>query len=378
MSPFGMAIVLPVIPEIVERFDSGYSAAQFVVSGYLLGIAVAQPAIGFLCDRFGRRPVMLGGLATFVVASIGLSVAATLPQLIALRVLQAVGAGAGSVVSRAVVQDTCTAETGTRAMSRLTIGLGVAPVVAPMAGGWLAAVGGADAIFLATAALGVVVLSRLAYALPETRDTGAEAPGWSAWFGGYRRLLVSRPFVGYTLVFGFVQGGFFAFLAVGAAVFESSFGIGPAAFGLIWGAMTIAFVVGATVGGRLSVSTLSRYVFPTGAWLTPVAGLALLVLTRFVGAYPGTVLLPILLMMTLSGLVMPAVLAGPVYHHPDIAGTSAGLSSALGLVVGSSFTIASGMLYAGAFEPIAVLIFVATILTALSSLLVSHSGVTAR
>ena len=91
MSPSGMAIVLPALPQIAEQFDKDYAQVQWVVSGYLLGIALAQPLIGFLSDRFGRRPVFLGGCTLFVLTSLALSAASSLPQLVLLRVLQAVG-----------------------------------------------------------------------------------------------------------------------------------------------------------------------------------------------------------------------------------------------------------------------------------------------
>ena len=370
LSPFGMAIVLPAIPNVVERFGSDYAIVQFIVSAYLLGLAISQPLSGFLCDRFGRRPVMLIGFSAFVVASVGCAWAASLPQLIGMRFVQALGVSTGTVVSRAIIRDTYSADVGARAMSFITIGLGVAPVVAPMFGGWLDAAGGPRAIFLATAACGVIVLAGLVFRLAETRDASVAGPRWGDWFGSYARLLGSRPFLGYTLIYGFVQGSFFSFLAVGASVFEADFGMSAQTFGIVWGVMAVSYVVGALLGGRLSVSAVSEYLLPVGMLATLAFGWLLGLSIFLVGVHPLTLLAPMVALMMLSGAVTPIVMAGAVYHHPDIAGTSAGLSSALGLVIGSSFTIASGFLYSGDFLPVAVLIAGAATMTAASWLLV--------
>lgn len=378
MSPFGMTMILPALPYISERFDADYALVQLVVSGYLLGVALAQPVSGFLCDRFGRRPVIISGFAIFVLASIGCALATSLPELVAFRVLQAVGASAGPVASRAIVRDTYTAEMGANALSWITVGLGVAPILGPMVGGWLLSVAGLHAVFLLSAGIGTVLLVAVTANLKESRSATDRAPRLGEMLGNYGRLLRSRPFIGHTLLFGFIQGSFFAFLAVGAAVFETSFGVGPTVFGIVWGGMAIAYVFGALLGGRLSISTLSASVLPTGVFLTFAGGLLMLLLVVTLGVTPATVLLPLVGLMLITGALTPIVMNGAVEHHPDIAGTSAGLSNALGLVVGNLFVITSGILYTGNFLPVAVLIAISTTLTAASYFVLRGIGAAAR
>ena len=275
MSPFGMAILLPAIPGLVDRFDSDYATLQFVVSAYLAGLGLSQVVSGFLCDRYGRRPVVLIGYAIFVAATIGCALAGSLAELIGFRFAQALGVSTGTVASRAIIRDTFAADVGGKAMSYITIGLGTAPVIAPMLGGWLDAAGGETAIFVATAVVGSIVLILLATGLTETRHEDDPVPELSAWLSSYTRLLRSSVFLGFTLVYGFVQGSFFSFLAVGASVFENDFGLSASEFGVIWGAMAIAYVIGASLGGRLSVSAVSEFVLPVAVLLTPVGGLLL-------------------------------------------------------------------------------------------------------
>ena len=140
----------------------------------------------------------------------------------------------------------------------------------------------------------------------------------------------------------------------------------------------MAYVFGAMLGGRLSVSTLSASVLPVGVFLTFAGGLVLLLLVVTLGVTPATVLLPLGVLMLITGALTPLVMNGAVEHHPDIAGTSAGLSNALGLVIGNLFVITSGILYVGNFLPIAVLIAVSTTLTAASYFVLRGTGASLR
>lgn len=374
LAPFAMAVLLPLLPGLVVYFDSDHATVQFVVSAYLLGLALAQPVAGFLCDLIGRRIVVLVGMGIFVVASIACAFAESVSVLIALRFLQALGVSTGTVVSRAVIHDTHDATIGGRAMSYLTIGLGLAPVVAPMLSGLMYMVGGFRLVFAATASVGIVVWVLLWLRLPETRPPALPKPRWQAWLASYGQLLGSRVFMGYTLTFGFIQGSFFAFLAVGAAIFETSFGLGPTAFGFVGGCMAIAYVAGAAIGGRLSAGRHASLLLPTGILATLVVGVSVPLVTAVYGTSPGTVLPQMFALMALSGAVTPVVIAGAVYHHPEAAGTSAGLSSALGIVVSAVFAVLSGAVFTGDFAPVAAIIAISASLTFVSWLLVRKTA----
>ncbi len=240
LSPFGVTIAVPILAGIATTFAASAGAAQFVISAYLLGLALAQPFNGFLCDRLGRRPVLLGGFGVFVAASVAAAYATQLELLIACRFLQAVGVSVGTVASRAVVRDTRDAAGAAEALAYIAAAMGFAPVVAPILGGWLGASWGYQTVFWITALMGVVTLAAIYLLLPETLHADSARPRWSQWMRNYRALFTSGPFIGYTLVFGFIQGCFFAFLAIGATLFEQRFGIGARQFGLWWGLMAIS------------------------------------------------------------------------------------------------------------------------------------------
>ncbi len=351
LSPFGMAIVLPMIGGIATRFDTGPAGAQFVISVYLFGLGIMQPLAGALCDRIGRRPVLIGGVALFTLASVGCALAGNLATLVAFRGLQAIGVSVGTVGSRAVIRDTCDPLETMKALAVLAAAMGLAPVIAPVIGGSLGALAGPGTIFLVTASLGLLATGWLFVALPETR--GAPPVDHQPGRGGIRSLLTSPPFMGNTLLYGFVQGAFFAFLAVGAPLFEAAFGLGQAAFGTIWGLMGLAYVGGAAAAGHAARRIGAFELLRAGATLGTLAGTALLA-----DAVIGGPSLPIMIgaltaLMVAGGVIMPTAMAGAISGEAALAGRAAGLSSAIGLGMSGMFSVVAGLVYTGDFRPVA-------------------------
>jgi DHA1 family bicyclomycin/chloramphenicol resistance-like MFS transporter len=316
--------------------------------------------------------VLLTGIALYIAASLACLFDPGLYMLAALRALQAVGASAGTVVARAIIRDTHERDEAARAMSWISIGLGTAPIIAPIVGGTLLLTGNVLLIFAVMAGTGAVLWPLLYRVVPETLAPEAPRPAWGDLLGSYATLLRSLGFLGYTAVYGFFQGGFFAFLAVGAAVFSDSFGLGPTVFGTVWGVMGISYVIGAFVGGRLSAGARRPLLLPVCVLASLFFALLIPLFDLLIGTRMLTVLLPMFLMMAATGAATPLVMAGAVYQVPQLAGTAAGLSSAIGMVLGGCFTVFAGTLYRGDFTPVGLLIASAALLTALSWLTIRH------
>jgi DHA1 family bicyclomycin/chloramphenicol resistance-like MFS transporter len=374
ISPFGITIAVPLLAGIAIQFEADFGKVQFIISAYLLGLATAQPFNGFLCDYFGRRSVMLTGFAVFVIASIGAALATSLETLIVMRFLQASGVSVGTVASRAVVRDTRDSADSAEAMSYIAAITGFAPICAPILGGWLASLGGYPVVFITTAVMGAITWLLMYFNLPETLDRSLPKPAWGDWLRNYKILLRSPLFLGYSLMFGFVQGSFFSFLAVGAAVFQHDFGIGSRGFGLIWGALAITYVAGAMLSGRMIRRFGPAAVMRLAVAVTLLSGWLMTGLTLNSGVSLVTVLAPLALLMMSAGGISPGALAGAVNAHPEMAGTGSGLSSALGIVLGGVFTMLAGIFYSGDFAPIAWLVAASTTLTWLSWLIVRRMG----
>ncbi|MEO1247051.1 MAG: multidrug effflux MFS transporter [Pseudomonadota bacterium] len=373
LSPFGMAIIVPAMNSIAELYDAPLSTVQFVISAYLFGLATAQPVMGYFCDRFGRRRVLLWGFVIFVVASLICAVTPTLELLIAARYLQAVGTSAGTVAARAILRDTCDGNELATAMSYIAAAMGAAPVVAPILGGLLDTYASVSSLFVCTAAIGALVLLAMFRRLPETLSPDEPRPNPSRLPQNYAVLLRSRPFLGNTFLFGFIQGSFFCFLAVGAAYFYDSYGMSSKTFGFIWGLMAIAYVIGATLGARLTERIGTRRVLHGSVALSVLTALTLLLFAFDEPVSEAAIMLPLFLLMVFSGTTTPGAMAGAIRYHPDMAGTASGLSSAAGLVISGSFTVVAGLVYTGTFLPIAGLVALACTLAAAGWLLAASA-----
>lgn len=365
LSPFAMVVLAPALETLGMQYGAGAARIQFMVSAYLLGLATVQPVSGILCDRLGRRPVLLGGFALFVVASVVCAFVDSLEVLIVMRYLQAAGGGVGTVTSRAVVRDIHDHEGSARALSYIAAAMGLSPIVAPALGGWISEAYGPQAVFLASAAFGALLWCWAYARYPETSDPKSHShPSLAQWLNSYVQLTRSRVFLGYSAMFGLGQSMFFAFLAVGATVFQRDLGLGPAEFGTTWGALSGAYVIGATLTGRYTAAIGMRRLLKIGlAAILAGSWLILWLVTEF-GVTLWTLIAPLVLLSAANGIVTPLSLAGAVGYRPLIAGSSSGLSSAIGLTLSGSFTIIAGNLYDGSFVPIAWTMALAGVLTA--------------
>jgi DHA1 family bicyclomycin/chloramphenicol resistance-like MFS transporter len=371
LSPFGLVILIPALNEIAAKFSVGFGQTQFLVSAYLIGLGIAQPIVGILSDRLGRRHILLVGFAVFIAASLACAVVDSLNQLIALRFLQALGASVGSVTTRAIVRDTHDMEGSARALSFIAAAMGVSPVLAPVIGGLVSDAYGPQSVFLVTAALGAVIWLWMLLRLPETHDPGSGRQiTLLEWRVSYAQLIGSQVFMGYALIYGFEQGLFLAFMAVGASVFENYLQLGQQAFGLAWGLLGVAFIIGAVLGSRLTVIHGMRRVLALGVGITLIAGWALFAMVYATELRLWSLLTALSILMVANGMVAPLSLAGAISYRPLIAGTSSGLASSVGLVLSGACTIIAGAVFATSFIPVALLMAICATLTAAMWLMV--------
>ena len=372
ISPFGMAIVIPTLESFAQLYQAPYSTVQFIISAYLLGLASSMPLVGFLSDKIGRRPVLLSGLVLFVIASIFCSTTDSLNSLIFWRVIQGIGASVGSVMSRAMIRDVSNASETARSLSRVTAIMGISPMIAPVIGAiGYQIFGNPNGIFIITAAIGILVLTAILLMLPETRNAALlESTSKEPWSDKYRYLLGSKVFVGSSLIYAFTTGAFFAILAVASTVFYNDLGIDSTGFGFIWSGLTILYTVSAFTAGTLSSKYGLMKVLLVGVLLNVIAGLLFYSLVKVFDVTLISVIVPLVIMFFAHGYIVPMSLAQAVSARPEIAGSSSGLSSAIGLVIGGMFSILSGLVFDGRLLPIALIVSASTILCGLSYFLV--------
>jgi DHA1 family bicyclomycin/chloramphenicol resistance-like MFS transporter len=251
LGPFSIDTPFPAFPAMGDQLRASSSEMQLVVSAYLLAFAVMSPFHGPLSDALGRKPVIVGGVLVYVAASVGCAFSTSLPVLLGFRVLQGLSAGGGVIVSRTVIRDMFDGAEAQRLMSRVMMIFGVAPAVAPVIGGWLLQVGPWPVVFWFMAGVGVLLVTIVVVALPETHPPERRTPLH------VRPLLGSLVAVGRHLPFHRVAwaaalgfAGQFVYIGLAPIFVVDLLGLGELDFWVFFVPMIAGVTVGAWLSGR--------------------------------------------------------------------------------------------------------------------------------
>lgn len=324
--PISTDLYLASLPDMARAFATDVATTQMTLSAFLIGFAIAMPVYGPLSDRFGRRPVILGGIVIYLAASVFCVFAPSMEALIAGRFLQALGACSGPVVGRAVVRDVFPRDEAAKVLSYMASAMALAPFAAPVLGGWLHSLFGWRSNFVLLCLFGVTLLAAVARLLAETnrhRDPAALAP--SAMALNYASLLRDRTILGYGLTVALAFGGMFTFISGSSFVLIDVLGLAPAHFGFGFASVIGGYVIGAFLAGRLTARMgLDRMIGLGTAGCAAsgllAAGLALGGIQTF-----ASVLLPLSLYFLSAGLSLPNATAGALGPHPRMAGAASAL-----------------------------------------------------
>jgi MFS transporter, DHA1 family, multidrug resistance protein len=255
LGPFSIDTYLPAFPAIATDLGVSVGRIDFSLATFFLGICIGQLAYGPLMDRYGRRTPLLWGLGLYAIASLLCAAAPTDTTLAALRFLQALGGCAGMVAGRALVRDLFPKEAA-QVFGSLMLVMGIAPVVAPSIGGWIAAVMGWRAIFVFLAFVAVALFAMIARGLPDTHVRHVEqsfhprdlAKGWLA-------VLRERDFLLWGVGGSIASGGLFAYLTGSPATYMEGLGLSSATYSWVF-AVNAAGLIGAS---QLSQVLLRRF-----------------------------------------------------------------------------------------------------------------------
>ena len=356
LSVLPVNMFLPSLPAIAETFRADYGLVTLSVAGYAAVAAAMQLLLGPLSDRFGRRPVILAGLAVFVLASAGCAVAEDIRVFLAFRLLQAT-VTAGYIVSLAVIRDTAPAGAAASRIGYLAMAWALAPMLGPTAGGLLDALFGWRASFWTFAGLGGAVLALCWADLGETNR--APSATVRSQFRAYPALVRAPAFWAHALCMALSTGAFYAFLTGAPIVARSAYALPPDLTGMYMGTITAGFVAGSFLSGRLA----GRHPLSTtmiagriAACAGTAAGLALYLAGA---AHEAALFGPCVLVGLGNGLTMPSASAGALSVRPALAGSAAGLAGAVTVGGGAVVAAFAGLIpegNAGAGARLAVLL----------------------
>ena len=276
LQPLSTDLYLPALPALARHFDAPATAVQATLSAFIAAFAFAQLLVGPLSDRFGRRPVVLGGLVLFLLGSIAAALATSLAWLIAMRVAQALGVCCTVLCARAIVRDLYDPDAGTRVMARALGWMTLVTLLGPIGGGLLQTAFGWRAAFAALSAIAVLLLATALFVLPETnrhRERSATRPG--ALLSNYLRIARSPAFRAFAFTATGSYCSLFAFISGSSFVLIGALGMEPAAYGLAFGFVTLGFLPGTLLTRRLQPRLGIGRTAALGGAVAAFAGLAM-------------------------------------------------------------------------------------------------------
>jgi DHA1 family bicyclomycin/chloramphenicol resistance-like MFS transporter len=352
IGPFAIDMYLPALPSIGQGLDAGVDAVQASLTVFFIALAMGQLLYGPISDMVGRKLPLYFGLGLFAAASVGCALASDVQALIAFRFLQGLGACACFAVPRAIVRDLHTGVEAARLMSMLMLVFSVAPIVAPMAGSFVAEWVGWRGIFWSVAVLAVVGIGMTATLLAETRPPHKRVDtGFASLVAAYRLVLADGRFLAYVAVGAFGVASFHAYLAGSSFALIDHYGLSPKQYSIAFSMNAISFIGAAQLTGRLGARHGLRTVVKRAA--LGYAAAMLLLLGFYLAGVDRLEVLIVLLFIGYGflGLVIPATSVLALDRHGANAGTASALIGTFQFVCGAVVIGVSGLFTDGTALP---------------------------
>ncbi|MGY2288687.1 multidrug effflux MFS transporter [Pseudomonas sp. SDO528_S397] len=357
---------LPALPAMADYFGASDSQLQLTLTLYTLGSAISLLIAGPLCDRWGRRPVLLAGLSLYVVASVACALSTGVGMLIVARLFQALGGCCTTMIGRVVVRDYFEPHEQTRLLGLISMGMAVSPMAAPVLGSLLLPWLGWRGLFGLLTVIGAGLVLLVQRRLPETRPAHALDAAKTGLLQVYVQLLRDRYFMRYSLAIGCVYSTYFPFIAESSALLQRGFHLSPGTYALVFAATISGYMLGSNLFRRLAPRITPDRLIGAAIALNLVGSA---VLTAATAALPGqwlAIVVPMVIIMVSVGITIPACQFAVLQPYGAIAGVASGLFffTQMGLTAVSSW--ATGLLSDGSSRPLVIMTCLASALLLLS------------
>jgi DHA1 family bicyclomycin/chloramphenicol resistance-like MFS transporter len=352
MGPFALNIFVPSMPGIAAYFAADPREVQLTITLYLVAFAIGQLVVGPLSDQLGRRPVLLAAMGLYAVASFVCAVATSIDILIGARLLQAVGACAGFVLSRAMVRDVWGRDQAASVLGYVVAAMSIVPMVTPIVGGYL------EIWFSWRASFVFMLLFAVwlwAVAIGRAHETHFERQraDWVQLILNYRRLLRSRSFLAYSANVSLTSTAFFTFVTEAPVLMGGALGRPANEYGLWSISVSVTYMIGNALAGRFSVRVGVDRMAWIGSSMSAAIAVALIALGLAAEMTPLTIFLPMALIGIGNGMSQPNGTSGAISADSTIAGTAAGLLGCLQMVLGAIGTFLIGRVGGHGLLPLA-------------------------
>jgi len=330
IGPLSVNIILPALPVLALALIADPAVVQLTVSLYFAGLALAQLLLGPLSDRFGRRPVLLGGFVLTMLTSMAAAGAMNIAFLIAARTTQALGAATGIVVGRAIIRDLYQRDRAAAMLGWVTMSVVAIPMFGPLIGGVLEGWFGWRAIFLFVGAASLLTAAWAALALPETRPPRLATDAQERLWKEARALLLTPAFAGFVVCTAMISGPFYSIVGGAPHVVITVMGRSGTELGLWLVFSSLGYMAGNFLAGSLSVRYGGNAMIWWGLFLQFAATLVSAVLASVVATPgPAVIFIPLFIVYVGNGMAMPNSIAGAISIKPEAAGTAAGVAGCL-------------------------------------------------
>ncbi|HEX5432030.1 MAG TPA: Bcr/CflA family multidrug efflux MFS transporter [Bryobacteraceae bacterium] len=369
-APLSIDMYLPAMPDLARYFAVSEGDVQFTMATFFLGFALTQSIYGPIVDRFGRKPPLYFGLLLYAGSSAACALAPSIRALDGFRLIQATGACAGPVIARAMVRDLFPPQQTRRVYSLLILVMGTAPIVAPLAGGYLLIWAGWKAIFWTLALAGALCCAAAFFRLPETLPPG---PSIALREVGrtYKSLLQDRLVLSVAFASAFSAAGMFAYIAGSPFVFITLYGVKPEHFGWLFGLNALGLVACAQVNGFGLQSHRPESLMRYAASVQCIAGLMLVGAAALQSPLSG-IAAPLFFYLSAVGFISPNALTLALADHGGVAGMTSALLGTIRFSMGAIVTMALGAIPGSSAMPMAWIIGVCGSLGLLTLLLLGR------
>jgi DHA1 family bicyclomycin/chloramphenicol resistance-like MFS transporter len=353
LQPLATDFYLASLPGLTRTFATTAATAQFTLSVFVLAFGLMQLVAGPLADRYGRRPVLLAGLALYVLACLACALAPTIGILIAGRFVQAVGCCAVVVVARAIIRDAFDPEHGARVLAQASTIIALGPLLGPILGSVLEVNFGHRAAFVVIGTIAAVLLVATLSRLPETnRHPDPRATRPQALAAGYAAVARSPAFRANTLAGAASYGGVFAFLSGSPFVLTQVLNVPTAWFGVCFALAVSGYLLGTILCRRLLARRSVIGTMRVGAALALIAAIAMVALAAAGMHHWAALVLPQFIYFMAHGINFPCAQVGSVAPFERRAGAAAGLFGFLLMIAASLIGIWIGASWNGTVYPL--------------------------
>lgn len=329
--PLSIDMYLPAFGDIAASYGTESNRVELSLTSFFLGLFIGQLLYGTASDKWGRKPPLYFGLTIYILSSLACAYAPNLESLIVLRFLQAIGSCAGLVIARAMVRDLYTPQASAQVFSFLILVMGIAPVLAPLAGAYVTKAFGWQAIFIIVAVLAVACMAIVHIRLPETRGfNGAVRMRRSLPI--YWDVLKDRGFLRYSLAGGVAQSGLFAYITGSPLVFIEHFGLEPTHYSWLFGLNAIGIIGMAQFNAWLLRRRDARKILNKSLPVLAVIAITAIVLGAL-NANFWWVLIVVFAYVSTLGMVFPNAMAGALAEQQERAGAASAVTGSLQFLI---------------------------------------------